>query len=377
MNHLFGLIKIAKEAGVNDIVIHAFTDGRDTPPQSGSKYLREVEEKIKELGAGFISTVSGRYFAMDRDHNWDRIEKAYEAIFNGKGNTYSQKQASQVLEELYVQNKSDEFIDPFILLDQNNQPKIIEKNDGVCFFNFRADRARELSTKIAEKQKELNLFFVTMTQYDKALESAVAFPPLKPQVTLAQLISDSGLNQAHIAETEKYAHVTYFLNGGNEIPHKNEEFILVESRKDVVTFDQAPEMKAKEITDKAIEFIERGTNFIVMNFANADMVGHSGNEDATIKAVEAIDVQLKRLVELAISKNCPVFITADHGNAEVNVDFKTGIRHTSHTNNPVPAILTIKDVQLRDGGLADVAPTILQILEIAKPSEMTGSSLIA
>jgi len=233
-----------------------------------------------------------------------------------------------------------------------------------------------MTTKILEKQKELNLSFVTMTEYDKNLHPLVAFPPLFPKTTLAEQVSNAGLTQVHIAETEKYAHVTYFLNGGNEKPHKNEQFILVPSRKDIPTFDKAPAMSAAQIADKAIAYIEQNIDLIVINFANADMVGHTGDEQAAIQAIEAIDANLNRVVTPLLERGGVVLITADHGNAELNVDPKTGIKHTAHTTNPVPVLLTIKNDKLRGGTLADVAPTILALFGISKPQEMTGESLV-
>lgn len=376
MEQLFAFLQTTKEAGIEKVVIHAFTDGRDTPPQIANTYLLELENKIKEIGIGFIGTVSGRYYAMDRDKNWERTQKAFDAIFYGKGQVYQGKKANEVVKELYKQDVGDEFIQPFVLLNSEGKPETIQKNDGVFFFNFRADRARQMTKLILDKKGEMNLCFVTMTEYDKNLHPLVAFPPVFPKTTLAEQIANAGLTQVHIAETEKYAHVTYFLNGGNEKEHRNEEFVLIPSRKDIPTFDLAPAMRAQEVADKAVEYINKDVDFLAINFANADMVGHSGNEEATIQAIEAVDTALKTVIEAVLQKGGYAFMTGDHGNAELNVDPQTGIKHTAHTTNPVPGILTEKGVKLHDGELADVAPTILDLFGLPKPPEMTGNSLI-
>lgn len=374
--HLFAFLKIAKEAGVAKIVVHVFTDGRDTPPQSAIEFVKQLEKVLEDLGVGRIASVSGRYYAMDRDHNWDRIQKAADAIFAGKGQQYQGKTADEVIAEQYTKNVSDEFIEPCVLLNQDGKADVISQNDGVFFFNFRPDRARELSTKVVEKEEAMNLCFVTLTEYDKNLKSLVAFPPVKIDTCLASEISKAGLTQVHIAETEKYAHVTYFLNGGDEKPHANEEFVMIETRKDVPTHDLAPHMRAQEIADKAVEFIDKGTNFVVLNFANADMVGHTGKWEPALEAVRFEDAQIKRVVEAILAKDGVAFITADHGNAELMFDVKTNQPHTAHTLDPVPGILTEEGVSLEAGGLADVAPTVLGLLGIAKPEGMTGKNIV-
>lgn len=376
MKHLFAFLDTAKEAGVTKIAIHIFTDGRDTLPQAGIAYVQELEAKIEKLQVGFIASVSGRYYAMDRDKRWERTQKTYDALFEGKGEEVTSDKASDVIKVLYEKGIDDEFIVPFVRKDPEGNVHTIKKNDGVFFFNFRADRARQLTEKIMEKQKELNLCFVTMTQYDDAHHPLVAFPPIKPTVTVASTIADAGLTQAHVAETEKYAHITYFLNGGDEIEHKNEEFFMIPSNKEVATYDLAPEMKAKEVAEKAAEYIKGGINFVAINFANADMVGHSGNEKATIKAIEAIDVALKIVITAIQEVNGVALITADHGNAELNVDPATGIKHTAHTTDPVPCIITEKEGELKQGELADIAPTILNLFGLKVPSDMTGKNLI-
>lgn len=374
--HLIGILKAAKHHGVTKIAIHAFTDGRDTPPQSSAKFLKNIEDAIDEIGIGFIATATGRFFAMDRDQNWDRIEKAEKAIFNGLSDKRESRKPSEVLTELYKENILDEHLPPVVFLDQNNKHYTIEKNDGVLFLNFRADRSRQMCKKIVEKKEELGLYFVTMTQYDPKIDSKVAYAPASIETTLAKEISKADLAQAHIAETEKFAHGTYYLNGGVQDPHNKEEQILIESRKDILTHDLAPEMKAVEIAEEAIKFIEKKTPFIFLNFANTDMVGHTGNKEALIKAIEIVDKNLEKVVKAAIKNNGVVFVTADHGNAEVSID-ENGLPHTAHTTNDVPAILIgTSDMKLKDGTLADIAPTILELMGIRKPEVMTGSSLI-
>jgi 2,3-bisphosphoglycerate-independent phosphoglycerate mutase len=380
--HLHGFLKAAKQSGLEKVVIHAFTDGRDSPPQKNHKYLEELENVISDLGIGYIATATGRYFAMDRDNNWNRTEKAEKALFEVKGKAYINQKPSEVIKELYKGGALDEYLEPLIFLDQNGKGYPIENNDGIFFFNFRTDRPRQLSYKIMERAKKQNLFFVTMTEYDPKIECLVAFPPEKPDTTLAAEISKAGLRQAHIAETEKYGHVTFFFNGGKQTPHENEKHFLIESRKDVPTHDLAPEMKAIEIADKAIECINEGTNFIVMNFANADIVGHTANKPAIIKAVEIVDRELKKIYERAAQKNALIIVTADHGNAELNIHPETEEKHTAHTTNMVPFILIdslkVKSYKLKadKASLADIAPTILQLMELPQPKGMTGKSLI-
>ncbi len=374
--HLYAFLDAAKRAGIPKIAIHAFLDGRDTPPKSGATYLAELEDMLDDLGIGFIATASGRFYAMDRDQHWERLAKAEQVIFAGEAEKfYENQRPSAVLRELYAQGVVDEHLEPIIFLDAEGKSYPIGENDGIFFFNFRADRARMLTEKTIGYAKARNLCFVTLTAYDRNFDCLVAFPPAAPKATLADAISEAGLTQAHIAETEKYAHATYFLNGGRELPHAGEAFILVESRKDVATHDLAPEMRAREIADKAIEAIGKGTDFLFINFANADMVGHTANVPALITAVETIDRELKRVVDAAVAKGGFALITADHGNAEQNMDPETGERHTAHTANLVPAILTLKDAALRDGSLADIAPTILTLMGLPVPDAMTGTIL--
>jgi 2,3-bisphosphoglycerate-independent phosphoglycerate mutase len=374
--HLYAFLGAAKQAGVTKIAIHAFLDGRDTPPQSGSTYLAELEDVLDDLGIGFIATASGRFYAMDRDQHWDRLAKAEKAIFEGEaGKFFENQRPSAVLKELYGQGIVDEHLEPIIFLDTEKKSYPVQENDGIFFFNFRADRARMLTEKTIEYAKVRNICFVTLTAYDQAFDCLVAFPPVAPKVTLADVIESAGLTQAHIAETEKYAHATYFLNGGRELPHEGEEFVLIESRKDVATHDQAPEMRAKEIADKAIEYIGKGTDFLFINFANADMVGHTANVPALIKAIETIDRELTRVIKATLAKGGFAIITADHGNAEQNFDEATNERHTAHTENLVPVILTLKHRTIRNGTLADITPTLLSLMDLPIPDAMTGTVL--
>jgi 2,3-bisphosphoglycerate-independent phosphoglycerate mutase len=339
--HLHEFLRVAKQARITKVVIHAFTDGRDMEPQSAHKYLRELEQVIEDLGIGYIATATGRFYAMDRDTNWDRVAKAEAAIFAGQGTPAQTRK-------------------PFL-------------------FNFRADRMRQIGKKISDRVNEDNLCFVTMTEYDQAnrsLNCLVAFPQVDIETTLAQEISRAGLTQAHIAETEKYAHVTFFLNGAKEHQFPGEEYVLIDSRKDVRTHDLAPEMKAREIVDAALQRLDRGVQVVIINFANPDLVGHTGNFAATVTAIETVDRELSRLAAYAEKNSITMFITADHGNAEINVYKESGSKHTAHSINPVPAILTRKGAQLNNGTLADVAPTLLELLGIPKPAAMTGRSLL-
>ncbi len=403
-DHLIAFLKAAKRANIEQIAIHVFTDGRDTAPQSSAGYLEELEAALEEIGIGFIATASGRFYAMDRDNNWDRLERAEEAMHRCKGKVCNigtdAKKPSEYIKRLHAEGILDEHLEPIVFLDEKGRGFPIQDNDGIFFFNFRADRARMLSKNIAEKVAEKNWCFVTLTEYQKDLECLVAFPTIPIETTLAKEIYSAGLSQAHIAETEKFPHATYFLNGGVEAPYPNEKHILLDSRKDVQTHDQAPKMRAEAIADKAIEEIKAGTDFIFINFANPDMVGHTANVPAIIEAVEETDTQMGRVVEAmlehgrATGAEVSVFVTADHGNAEVNIDPETGEKHTAHTINLVPAILVSGEKvaaantndsaaekqiagPMRDGGsLADITPTLLRILSIEKPASMLGQSLI-
>jgi len=386
-DHLHAFLAAAKKHGVTKVAIHVFTDGRDTGPQTAAGYVRELEKAIEETGIGRIATATGRFYAMDRDNNWDRVAKAEDAIFQGKAaNTHrlsgsvgaAGARVSDVLDGLYKEGKMDEHIEPIVFLDDTGKAYKLEQNDGIFFFNFRSDRARQLSKKIVERKDSHNLFFVTLTQYDKELPAEVAFSPAMIETTLAAEISKAGLTQAHIAETEKFPHATYFLNGGVEKPYPGEEHVMLASRKDVATHDLAPKMRAEGIADAAIAQIEKGTDFLFINFANPDMVGHTANVPAIIEAVEEVDLQLSRVLEALHKKGGMAFVTADHGNAEVNIDSATGERHTAHTINPVPVVLTNQERKMRKGGtLADIAPTVFELFGIKKPASMTGESLLA
>lgn len=402
-DHLIAFLSAAKRAGIEKIAIHVFTDGRDTAPQSAAEYLEELEGAIEKIGAGFIATASGRFYAMDRDNNWDRLEKAEAAMYDGKGNlchiSKDAQKPSEYLKRLHAEGIVDEHLEPVVFLDENGKSYPLEKNDGIFFFNFRADRARMLAKSIVKKALKLNLCFVTLTEYQKEIECLVAFPPVHIETTLAKEISLAGMSQAHIAETEKFPHATYFLNGGVEELYPGEQHILLDSRKDVKTHDLAPKMRAAGIADAAIAQINEGANFIFINFANPDMVGHTANVPAIIEAVEEVDLQLSRVVSAMLARGeatgneVSIFVTADHGNAEVNFDVDSGERHTAHTINPVPAILisnsgfhfvdgskanesSSKEYPIT-GTLADIAPTMLNILDIKKPESMVGISMLA
>jgi 2,3-bisphosphoglycerate-independent phosphoglycerate mutase len=378
-DHLVAFVKAAKEAGIRKVAIHAYTDGRDTAPQSSAQFLKELESDLEKIGIGFIATVMGRFYAMDRDNNWDRVKRAEDALFESKGNIQERGEIpSEVIARLHAKGIIDEHLEPVIFADSSGKNYPIQRNDGVFFFNFRSDRARMISKKIIEKASTENLAFVTLTEYDKTFKCDVAFPSISIETTLAKEVSQAGLTQAHIAETEKFPHATYFLNGGIEKPYPGEKHILLESRKDVKTHDEAPEMRAEGIADKAIEEIKNGTEFIFINIANADMVGHTANVPAIIKSIEAADTALGRIIDELLKNKGVAFITADHGNAEVNIDPITGTKHTSHTLNLVPVIVTENNIKLEvGGGLADIAPTILGLLKLNHPKDMTGRNLIS
>lgn len=380
-DHLYAFLTAAKAAHVTKLAIHAFTDGRDVSPKSAASYLKELEDVIEELGIGFIATVSGRFFAMDRDKNWDRIKKTENAIFEGKGREGKLIKPSEALKKAYEAGEIDELLEPIVFLDDSGKSAVFEQNDGAFVFNYRPDRARQLTKIILDKKHTHNLFVVTMTEYEKSYSALVAFPDTEVDDCLANVISRAGLKQAHIAETEKYPHVTYFFNGGREQPHAGERHLMLESRKDVQTHDQAPEMRAKDIAQKAVESISEGDDFLVINFANADMVGHTANVPAIITAVETVDANLKLVVEAVLKAGGCAIITADHGNAETNFDETTGEKHTAHTLNLVPFIIVSNsNFKLKTGAkpasLANIAPTVLKILNLEIPKAMTGESLI-
>lgn len=370
-DHLLAFLKLCKEKGVEQVYLHLFTDGRDAAPYDSAKDIKEIQDLISEIGIGKICSISGRYFAMDRDNNWDRVEKVEKIIFHCEGNICQVTPEEEIASQ-HGAGKTDEHLEPFIV---NEMP--INQNDSVFFFNYRADRARMLTERILARKDEMNLTFATLTQYSKDYSCAVAFPPISIETTIANEVSLAKLSQAHIAETEKFPHATYFLNGGKEEPHDGEEHVMLQSRKDVKTHDEAPEMRAEAIADEAIKRIESDVNFIFINFANPDMVGHTANTQAIIKAVETVDRELKRVLDALHEKGGVAFVTADHGNAEVNFDVIKNEKHTAHTLNKVPAIVTSNEFsEMRDGSLKDIAPTILKLLGIQKPQSMTGESLV-
>ena len=381
--HLYGLLELAKRKDFEDVYVHCFMDGRDTPPASGEGYVAKLEEKMKEKGIGKIASISGRFYAMDRDKRWQRIQKAYDAMVKGEG--VKATSAIQAVESSYQKEIFDEFIEPTVICNGDTPIAKIEPHDSVIFFNFRPDRAREITRTLVDTnfnefdtRKDLDLCFVCMTPYDETIQN-VEIPFKKEQLknTFGEYISKKGLTQLRIAETEKYAHVTFFFNGGEEKQYPGEDRILVPSPK-VETYDMKPEMSAVEVTDKVVEAINtKKYDCIILNYANPDMVGHTGNLDAAIKAVETIDTCVGRVLEAVNAQNGVLMITADHGNCEQMIDYKTGEPHTAHTTNPVPLMLVGMDnAKLKEGKLADLAPTMLEIMGLDKPEEMTGESII-
>ena len=383
IRHLFGLLEMAKRRDFEDVYIHCFLDGRDTPPASAENYITVLEEKMKEKGIGKIATISGRFYAMDRDKRWERVKKAYDAIVNGEGN--KQANAINAIEGSYQKEVFDEFVEPTVITNGDKPTATISDGDSVIFFNFRPDRARQLTRAIVDpdfdgfETKKIKTYFVCFTNYDETMPNVhIAFKKEQIKNTLGEVICKQGGKQLRIAETEKYAHVTFFFNGGEEKQYEGEDRILVPSPK-VETYDLKPEMSAYEVTEKVLEAIESEKyNCIILNFANPDMVGHTGNLEATIKAVETIDECVGKIVNAIKSKKGNLIITADHGNAEQMIDLKTGEPHTAHTTNLVPLILISEKegLKLKQGKLADLAPTILELMNIEKPEEMTGESLI-
>ena len=382
MRHLFAILEFAKRKDFENVYVHCFMDGRDTPPTSGESYIAKLEEKMKEKGVGKIATIEGRFYAMDRDKRWNRVKEAYDAIVNGVGEKATT--ALSAIEASYQKEVFDEFVKPTVICNGETPVATIEENDSVIFFNFRPDRARELTRTLVDKDfnefdtKKMNLFFVCFTQYDETMPNVkIAFKPESLVNTFGEYISNNGLKQLRIAETEKYAHVTFFFNGGEEKEYEGEDRILVPSPK-VETYDLKPEMSALEVTDKVVDAINSGKyDSIILNYANPDMVGHTGSLEAAVKAVETIDGCVARVVEAIEKQNGILIITADHGNAEQMVDYKTGEPQTAHTTNPVPLILVgLEGIKLKEGKLADLAPTMLDIMGLEKPEEMTGESLI-
>ena len=378
IDHLFALLDMAKREGVENVCVHAFLDGRDVSPTSGLGFVKRLEEKCDALGNACIATVSGRFYAMDRDKRWDRVQKAYDAMVRGRGERCAG--ASEYVEKSYELGVTDEFVVPCVVSEKGT----VRKGDSVIFFNFRPDRARELTWALtgnlpqdAELEtEELKLHYVCTTQYDETLELPIAFPPEKIEMTLGEYISSLGLRQLRIAETEKYAHVTFFFNGGVEKVFPGEDRVLVPSPKQFPTYDLIPEMSAKAVAEQCCEKIRSGAyEVVICNLANCDMVGHTGVFDAAVKAVETVDECAGEIVAASLEAGGRVLITADHGNAE-RMKNPDGSVCTAHTTNPVPLCLVGEKAALSEGRLSDIAPTMLRLMGFEKPAEMTGNSLI-
>lgn len=379
--HLFALLKLCKKHDIPQVYVHAFTDGRDTPPHSGKNYAAEFEAHAQKAGVGKLASIVGRYYAMDRDNRWERVQRAYDLLVHGKGEVFAS--AQEAFTNSYADGVTDEFINP-VLLDTSEESRI-KKGDPVIFYNIRGDRAREITQAFTrdgfsefEGVQKLDLHYVTFTQYDITFKNVhVAYPPQNLVNTLGQVVSQHGKKQLRIAETEKYPHVTYFFNGGVEAPNEGEERIMVPSPK-VATYDLQPEMSAPEVGEKLSKAIETEEfDLVVLNFANPDMVGHTGVFEAAVAAVEAVDEQLDKVVSTALKHGYSTVVIADHGNADCMIE-EDGSPHTAHTTQPVPCILvdnSRKGITLKDGKLADVAPTLLKLMDIEQPAEMTGKPL--
>lgn len=389
MRHEKAMLELAKRNGLTNVFVHAFTDGRDTMPQSGLGYMTELEATMNELQVGRVASIIGRYYAMDRDKRWERTKLAYDLMTAGAGEPATS--ATEAIQQSYAAGVTDEFIKPVVIVENGQPITTIQAGDSVICFNFRADRVRQITRAFVLQDFDgfardalRDLFYISMTEYEKDLPVKVAFENDDVSVPLAKVISDAGLTQLHVAETEKYAHVTFFFNGGREEPFPGEDRFLAPSPKEVATYDLKPEMNAYGIRDGILKALDDDTyDFIIVNFANADMVGHTGVIPAVIKAVETVDSCLGSLVEAVNAKGGVVLVTADHGNAEMLIDPESGGPHTAHTTNPVPCILVapegseLSSASLREGGrLSDVAPTVLDLLGLGLASEMTGKSLI-
>ena len=384
--HLYGLLELAKRNGLKNVYVHAFLDGRDTPPASGKGYIEELLEQMRSIGVGKIATVMGRYYAMDRDNRWDRTEKAYRAMVYGEGET-AQDPVTAV-QNSYDKEIYDEFVVPTVVLEDGKPVATIKENDSIIFYNFRPDRARQITRAFCDDdfagfnrgKKRMNVTYVCFTDYDITISNKlVAFDKVSINNTFGQFLAQHNMTQLRIAETEKYAHVTFFFNAGVEVPNEGEDRILINSPK-VATYDLKPEMSVYEVTDRLVEAIKSGKyDVIVANFANPDMVGHTGILEAAIKAIEAVDECVGRVVDALLSVDGMMFICADHGNAEQLIDYETNEPYTAHTTNPVPFILVNydKDYTLAEGGvLADIVPTLIDMMGMEKPKEMTGKSLL-
>ena len=384
-SHLYALVDLAIRQGITDICIHAFLDGRDTPPQSGAGYLAELEQELARLGHGRVATVIGRYYAMDRDNRWERVERAWQAMVLGQGEEVPS--SAKAVADAYAMGQTDEFVEPRVICQEGGPVGTIAEGDSVIFFNFRADRAREITRALA--QPDFDGFtrarcpalssFVCLAEYDATFDLPIAYPSETYPNILGEVVARAGLRQLRIAETEKYAHVTFFFNGGVEAPFANEDRVLIPSPKDVATYDQKPAMSAVEVTDEAVRRIASGDyDLIVLNFANPDMVGHTGVLSAAVTAMETVDCCVGKVVDAILAARGCALLTTDHGNCEQMVDAK-GSPHTAHTANRVPLILVDsqrKQARLEAGILADLAPTLLGMMELPVPAEMTGKNLI-
>ncbi len=382
--HIYALLQLMKRNDFKKVYVHVILDGRDVPPSIGSTHVRELIDMMNEIGVGKIATVSGRYYTMDRDNRWERVMLAYDAMVLGQGQKFEDPVLA--IEESYKRGVNDEFVVPVVITKDDKALATIKDNDSVIFFNFRPDRARQITRAIVDedfrgfiRKKKVNTYYVTMTEYDKTIKNVhVAYRNDKLKNTLGEYVSNLGKTQLRIAETEKYAHVTFFFNGGREEPFKNEDRALIPSPK-VATYDLQPEMSANGVKEEVLKRIRADKyDLIILNFANADMVGHTGVIPAAVKAIETVDACMGEIVDLMEEIGGKLIITADHGNAEQMLDEKTGAAFTAHTSNEVPLIIVGQgDVELREGGiLADIAPTLLEMMHLAKPKEMLGKSLI-
>ena len=386
ITHLYGVLEMAKKFDLKKVYVHCFLDGRDTPPASGKGYVEQLEEEMKKLGVGKVASVCGRYYAMDRDNNYDRVELAYKALTKGEGLTA--ESATTGIQASYDRDETDEFVKPTVVVEDGKPVATIQDKDSIVFINFRPDRAREITHAFCdddfkgfERGKRLDVTYVCFSDYDPTIPNKdVAFHKIAVTNTFGEWLAANDMTQARIAETEKYAHVTFFFNGGVEEPNKGEDRILVNSPKDVATYDLKPPMSAYEVCDKLCAAIKSEKyDVIIINFANPDMVGHTGVEAAAIKAVETVDECVGKAVDALLSVNGTMFICADHGNCEQLVDYETGAPFTAHTTNPVPFILVNYDpaYTLKEGGcLADIVPTLIETMGMTKPAEMTGKSLL-
>ena len=385
ISHIYGLLELAKKNGLSKVYVHCFLDGRDTPPESGIDFVQQLEDKMKELGVGQIASISGRYYAMDRDNNYDRVEFAYNAITKGIRKADS---AHECMVQTYKDGKTDEFVIPTVIMKNGEPVATVKDKDSIIFFNFRPDRAREITHCFCDddfdkfnRGKRLDVTYVCFTDYDPLIPNKeVAFKKVLLTNTFGEWLAAKGLKQARIAETEKYAHVTFFFNGGVEQPNEGEDRVLVNSPKDVPTYDLKPQMSAPEVCEKILDAINsQKYDVVVANFANPDMVGHTGVIPAAVQAIETVDECVGKIVEAVKATNGTMFICADHGNADMMIDYETGEPWTAHTTNPVPFILVNYDsaYTLREGGcLADIIPTLIECMGEKQPEEMTGKSLL-